>query len=75
MQEDESTPAPAPAPKEPESPSASAPGLSMNAFGRPKMSGAAVVAEEEDMDVDESLIAPAAEGAGKETKGGDAAEE
>ncbi|KAF8527891.1 histone deacetylase [Hysterangium stoloniferum] len=38
---------------EPVSPSASAPGLSMNAFGRPKMTVAAV--GEEEMDVDESM--------------------
>lgn len=38
----------------PLSPSASAPGLSMNAFGRPKMT-AAVVGANESMDVDDQL--------------------
>lgn len=38
----------------PLSPSATAPGLSMNAFGRPKMTAAAVGAE--DMDVDDPLL-------------------
>jgi hypothetical protein len=38
----------------PLSPSVTAPGLSMNAFGRPKMTVAAVGAEE--MDVDDPLI-------------------
>lgn len=40
---------------EPLSPSTAAPGLSMNAFGRPKMTAAAVGADE-DMDIDDPVM-------------------
>jgi histone deacetylase 1/2 len=48
---------------EPMSPTAAAPGLSMNAFGRPKMTAAAVGADD-DMDIDDPILpggAPPAE--------------